>query len=161
MVSDLVEDFPAAHNFKRRRTAPPLLDGASRGWSQRDEDEEDCYISDDEDSVAPTPLDGSAGEYSSTNTLLRELHTLNQHRLLFSPSTEKSHPPSLSPPKYLSQHSFSPESSNHIPPWSKGQISSGGGVAHHIQANSFYDDGAQDVGDEMVHVMKRYEGTNK
>jgi hypothetical protein len=87
---------------KRRRTVPPVLDGACRGWAQaplsintEEDDGEEDYISDDENkNIAPNysincsliqqqPPGDKAG-YTSTNSFLRELHTLQQHRLLFS-----------------------------------------------------------------------------
>ena len=101
----IVTEPPAelvGRNTKRRRTLPPVLDGAYRGWAQAPplpinnvEDDEEDYISDDEvENIAPNfsincsltqlqqPEDKA--EYTSTNNVLRELHTLQQHRLLFS-----------------------------------------------------------------------------
>jgi len=96
---------------KRRRTLPPVLDGTCRGWAQApplliniSEDEEDDYISDDEiENIAPHSSTNcnlnqqpDKAEYTSTNSFLRELHTLQQHRLLFS----SPQPPSV--PAFLS-----------------------------------------------------------
>ena len=111
----LVMTDPPATDFmrrdtKRRRTLPPILDGAYRGWAQAPplsinnvEDDDEDHISDDEvEKIAPNfsincsliqqhpPEDKT--EYASTNSFLRELHTLQQHRLLFS-----SPPPSVFP----------------------------------------------------------------
>lgn len=153
MASDSVEDLPAAPNFKRRRTAPPLLDGVSRGWAQQEEEDEDYAASDSEDDAATCPLDGSTGEYSSTNSLLRELHTLNQHRLLFSSPTDKSR--ILPLPIHHHQHSSVHGSSNPILPRSKGMEDGA------IQAHLSPPDYSRPVGDEMEHVMKRYEESNR
>lgn len=81
----------SAYNMisKRRRTMPPPLDGQSRGCgAEPDYDDEwsDGESACQEGGSATTSeqLDNS-GEYKSTNTFLHELHTLQQHRLLFSP----------------------------------------------------------------------------
>jgi hypothetical protein len=101
LIVDPPVDF-VERDTKRRRTLPPVLDGAYRGWAQApplsindiDDDGEEDYVSDDEiENIAPnfsincslTP--GDKAEYTSTNSLLRELHTLQQHRLLFSSVT--------------------------------------------------------------------------
>jgi hypothetical protein len=89
-----------------------VLDGASRGWAQaplsinnEEDDGEEEYISDDENkNFTPNSLincsltqqqPGDKAGYSSTNSFLRELHTLQQHRLLFSS------PPSASASSFL------------------------------------------------------------
>jgi hypothetical protein len=78
-----------------------VLDGASRGWAQaplsinnEEDDGEEEYISDDENkNITPNSSincsltqqqSGDKAVYTSTNSFLRELHTLQQHRLLFS-----------------------------------------------------------------------------
>ncbi|KAF8807193.1 hypothetical protein BYT27DRAFT_7232754 [Phlegmacium glaucopus] len=101
VVADPPADL-AVRDTKRRRTLPPVLDGAYRGWAQTPplsisnaEDDEEDYISDDEiENIAPNfsttysltqqQQPGDKAEYSSANSFLRELHTLQQHRLLFS-----------------------------------------------------------------------------
>jgi len=106
-VPFVIADPPAdlvGRDTKRRRTLPPVLDGASRGWAQTPplsignvEDDEEDYISDDEiENIAPNfsinccltqqqqQQPGDKAEYASANSFLRELHTLQQHRLLFS-----------------------------------------------------------------------------
>ncbi|KJA25955.1 hypothetical protein HYPSUDRAFT_64182 [Hypholoma sublateritium FD-334 SS-4] len=97
-------DEPPDRDTKRRRTAAPELDGRARGWAtQPDGDDDDEYISQDE---APDPALPRSEEYKSANTMLRELHTLHQHRLLFasspqptsSPAADKWHVPLLTPP---------------------------------------------------------------
>ncbi|EAU93308.1 hypothetical protein CC1G_08621 [Coprinopsis cinerea okayama7 len=103
LVTDCGPDDISMRNLKRRRTQPPPLDGASRGWNnhrnpqsfsmgRNDGDEEDYYESDedDDDSNQTNETERNAEgevvmeEYKSTNNLLRELHILQQHRLLFS-----------------------------------------------------------------------------
>jgi len=103
----LVITDPPATDFlrrdtKRRRTLPPVLDGAYRGWAQappvsinnvEDDDEEDRISDDEVENIAPNfsincsltqqQSPGDKAEYASTNSFLRELHTLQQHRLLF------------------------------------------------------------------------------
>ena len=81
-------DFADTRSTKRRRTLPPVLDGAQRGWAKSledDEEEDDEYDDDDNYGNHPSPLDTQAAqsEYQTTNSMLRDLHTLHQHRLLF------------------------------------------------------------------------------
>ncbi|KAF9557849.1 hypothetical protein CPC08DRAFT_764298 [Agrocybe pediades] len=101
--SDLIE-----RTTKRRRTQPPVMDGTQRGWNSPSNnnsafrDDEDDYISEDDEpadsahSAQPFDLQyqhyqQNQSEYKSANTLLRELHTLNQHRLLFSSASSPVH----------------------------------------------------------------------
>ena len=97
-------DEPTDRDSKRRRTAAPVLDGAARGWiAQPDDEDDDEYVSHDE---APYPALPRSEEYKCTNNMLRELHTLHQHRLLFAsppqpasaPTHDKWHAPLLMPP---------------------------------------------------------------
>ena len=113
-VADMIE---RERDSKRRRTLPPSLDGAARGWAKPeitegyDDDQEEQY-SDEEDAVydyRPTrnQVTLASAEYKSTNTMLRDLHTLHQHRLLFSsPSPAMPH---ITPTKldYHSTHDAS------------------------------------------------------
>ena len=96
----VITDPFVERDTKRRRTLPPVLDGACRGWAQaplsinnEEDDGEEDYISDDENKNIPptcsincslTQQPGDKTGYTSTNSFLRELHTLQQHRLLFS-----------------------------------------------------------------------------
>lgn len=105
-IADLPADL-VGRDTKRRRRLPPVLDGTYRGWAQAPplsnvEDDEEDYVSDDEvEKIAPNfsincsltqqQQPGEKAEYTSTNSFLRELHTLQQHRLLFSS------PPPFSP----------------------------------------------------------------
>ena len=100
---------------KRIRTLPPVLDGACRGWAHaplsinnEDDDGEEDYISEDETkNIVPNcsincsltqQQPGDKAGYTSTNSFLRELHTLQQHRLLFSSPPP---PPSASVSSFL------------------------------------------------------------
>uniref|UniRef100_A0A8H7YBW7 Uncharacterized protein n=1 Tax=Psilocybe cubensis TaxID=181762 RepID=A0A8H7YBW7_PSICU len=91
VVSDTPADLIERHT-KRRRTLPPVLDGSHRGWAtepRTSADDEDEYYSDDEEDEQESDFQRQQqqlqSEYKSTNNMLRELHTLHQHRLLFSP----------------------------------------------------------------------------
>jgi hypothetical protein len=160
LVPDSVTDTTAAPNFKRRRTAPPLLDGVSRGWTQRDEDEGGFDLDDYEDFTAPTPQGGPSSEYSATNSLLRDLHTLNQHRLLFSSPEEKSHRPSSSGLKHVYYPPHSPTQGVAPLPISKAETHSMDSSPRITRIDPICSSHPP-VGDEMIHVMKRYEGTNR
>lgn len=98
-VPIVIADSFVERDTKRRRTLPPVLDGACRGWAQaplsinnEEDDGEEDYISDDEKENTTTNCSincsqqqpGDKAGYTSTNSFLRELHTLQQHRLLFS-----------------------------------------------------------------------------
>ena len=96
----VIADPFVERDTKRRRTLPPVLDGACRGWAQaplsinnEEDDGEEDYISDDEIKTVPNcsincsltqQQPGDKAAYTSTNSFLRELHTLQQHRHLFS-----------------------------------------------------------------------------
>lgn len=83
-IADPVTDERLA---KRRRTQPPVLDGSQRGWARvEDADTDDGYW-DDIDGPETTHdvnvdlTTTSSDEYKATNSMLRDLHTLHQHRL--------------------------------------------------------------------------------
>lgn len=111
----VITDPFVERDTKRRRTLPPVLDGACRGWAQaplsinnEEDDGEEDYISDDENKNIPPTCSincsltqqqpGDKTGYTSTNSFLRELHTLQQHRLLFSSPPP---PPSASASSFL------------------------------------------------------------
>ena len=140
VVADPPADF-VGRDTKRRRTLPPVLDGAHRGWAQAPplpiniaEDDEEDYISDDEiENIAPNfsnncsliqQQPGDKAEYSSTNSFLRELHTLQQHRLLFPspppPPTASSFSSCGSNPKDTTHSPNILSYSGHYPPLNKG-----------------------------------------
>ncbi|KAF9042098.1 hypothetical protein BJ165DRAFT_1529554 [Panaeolus papilionaceus] len=103
-ITDPVDLGLIERHHKKRRTLPPSLDGSSRGWAKPhehhlarfDDDDEEYYESDEDEfeqnrdalsrgnpEFIPSQQAHYASPYKSTNQLLRELHTVNQHRLLF------------------------------------------------------------------------------
>ncbi|KAG6832214.1 hypothetical protein H0H92_004179 [Tricholoma furcatifolium] len=84
----LIEDpFPLARrDVKRRRVLSQPLDGISREWTQtydHDDEEEENITHDDDQAEGCGAREAFATEYKERNNVLRELHTLSQHRLLF------------------------------------------------------------------------------
>lgn len=141
-----------------------MLDGQARGWGPHVPD----TVDDDEESVmGDEETDGNrhgqwqgADEYKSTNNLLHELHTLNQHRLLFS-----------SPQQHLAGIRSS-DSSRHLPnPFypDQAQRTSERPRSHidhsNIQASKFDAMTSKAVFelpmDEIQRVKGRYEDANK
>lgn len=134
--------------------APPVLDGMSRGWdSGYGDDEEEYDISEEDDGATDAPQIDSMDEYSTTNNLLRELHTLNQSRLLLAPSTSKYLPtPTPKSFPYFQPKEGNPHSLPKAPPTLE---------ITRNQHPAFSHDQGHESGDERAHVSKRYEGTNK
>ncbi|KAH0838596.1 hypothetical protein J3R83DRAFT_6917 [Lanmaoa asiatica] len=85
---------PSQPRSKRQRIRPPPLDGALRGWLESESagpywesDGEEDWIEDARDVFrSPLPPSTTADQYKDANSLLHELHVLNQHRLLFAHS---------------------------------------------------------------------------
>lgn len=147
---------------KRRRTQPPVLDGASRGWARPpetpSEDEED-FLSDDEVELLvpshPSQQQQQQSEYKSTNTMLRELHTQQQHRICFSsPPTAQNTSLSASLP-HLTISSRHPDKGL-FPPQQERLRPAFPSV---LMEKGYQDDGI--ATDEVNRVTERYEGTNK
>jgi hypothetical protein len=184
LVIDLPVDF-VGRDTKRRRTLPPVLDGACRGWAQAlplsinsvEDDGEEDYISDDEiENIAPNfsincslahqQQPGDKTEYASTNSFLRELHTLQQHRLLSSSLP----PPSMSSSSFLcGSNSKDAHSSNILsyPPLTKGHFNLPPQLERPrdmpptpIAKLSRQQSHGQPI-DEIHSVTEHYEGTNK
>lgn len=91
-------------DIKRRRIAPPVLDGEVRGWGMRrgvESDSEEDYEDDEPVSQGSTSWQDSSttGEYKDANSFLHDLHALHQHRFLFAshPSNQYSCPPTTYP----------------------------------------------------------------
>ncbi|KAG6891422.1 hypothetical protein C0992_007201 [Termitomyces sp. T32_za158] len=87
----------AMRDVKRRR----ILDGTSKGWAvpdSPDDDDDEGYISHHENPTQPhAELAGKgSANYKQTNTVLQELHTLHQHRLLFASYASSSQAPTHS-----------------------------------------------------------------
>ena len=106
-IADTVTFDSDERHAKRRRTQPPVLDGSQRGWARvEDADADDGYWDDidgpetthDVNVELPTT---SSDEYKATNSMLRHLHTLHQHRLSFSSQSSTFSPVT---------HDFSPSS---------------------------------------------------
>lgn len=96
------EDSDKQRHAKRRRTQPPVLDGALRGWAvvgDGDEEDDDEEVDGSNTSVSlienTATMSAISEEYKSTNSMLRDLHALQQHRLSFTmptlPTTSASH----------------------------------------------------------------------
>jgi hypothetical protein len=92
------EDSERQRHAKRRRTQPPVLDGALRGWARaetEDDGEEEVVEEEvgwsnlDENTTTTTTI---SEEYKSTNSILRDLHALHQHRVSFSSPTPSTRP---------------------------------------------------------------------
>ena len=66
---------------RRRTTSATPLDAPWKDWNNRLHAIANCVDIGREGQVSPEP---SSSEYKSANAALRELHTLQQHRLLFS-----------------------------------------------------------------------------
>lgn len=90
------ESLDATRDVKRRRILPPSVDGKSRGWAimdSPDDNDDEGYIPYHENPVQlHAGLTGTFGsaDYKQTNTVLQELHTLHQHRLLFASNASSS-----------------------------------------------------------------------
>jgi len=173
----VITDPSVGRDSKRRRTFPPVLDGACRGWAQaplstnnEEDDGEEDYILDDEiKNIVPInltqQLPGDKAAYTSTNSFLRELHTLQQHRLL---SSSPPPPPSFlcgSNPKdaahsYSGYHSPPIKGHFNLPlqlPMERLRVSSHMSPTAKLsqqQSNGF-------PIDEIHSVTEHYEGTNK
>jgi hypothetical protein len=188
-IADPSADF-VGRDTKRRRTLPPVLDGACRGWAQaplsinnEEDDGEEDYISDDDEikNIVPNcstncgltqqqPQGDKAG-YTSTNSFLRELHTLQQHRLLFSSPP----PPSSASASSFLYGSNSKDASSHSgfhPPPIKGHFNlpllpiERPRVLSHMSPTLTTAKLSQQQShgfpiDEIHSVTEHYEGTNK
>ncbi|KAF8895047.1 hypothetical protein CPB84DRAFT_1963271 [Gymnopilus junonius] len=170
LISDSPDDF-IDRDSKRRRTTPPVLDGPSRGWTahlpQLEDDEE--YYDDEYPPSYNQPLDPSLeqtslkSEYKSANAILRELHVLHQHRLLFPPSdTMPSGTYNAHPPTPTSPHFFLSEE----PPLIKCHVQSPPQDHQRTTAfthTSMVKDAQQELPllEEVSRVTERYESINK
>lgn len=183
----VIADPFVERDTKRRRTLPPVLDGACRGWAQaplsinnEEDDGEEDYISDEDKDITPNcsincsltqQQPGDKARYTSTNSFLRELHTMQQHRLLFSSPPPS---PSASASSYLSGSNLKDATqslSYHSPPI-KGHFNMSLQLPIERQRVSPHTSPTptgklsqqQSHGfpiDEIHSVTERYEGTNK
>ena len=158
-----ISDTPAdliERKAKRRRTQPPVLDGASRGWARPAEtpsDDEEDPISDDEAEllVSSHPSQQQQSEYKSTNTMLRELHTLQQHRICFSSSSTAQNTPLSTSLPHLTISSCHPDKGLLPPQQERLRVA----FPSMPIEKGYQDDGI--ATDEVNRVTERYEGTNK
>jgi hypothetical protein len=148
---DLIE-----RKVKRRRTQPPVLDGTSRGWARppetASEDEEDLISDDEAELLVPSHPSQQQSEYKSTNTMLRELHTLQQHRIYFSSSSTTQNTSLSTSLPHLTISSCHPDKGI-LPPQQE-----------RLRAAMPIEKGYQDDGittDEVNRVTERYEERNK
>ncbi|CAA7264704.1 unnamed protein product [Cyclocybe aegerita] len=117
LVTDNLVDL-IDRGTKRRRTQPPVLDGGARGWAQDNcnDDEEDYYSDEGDKSYPRQTMTRGNSEYAVENSKLRELHTLHQHRLLFSSSNPSHYGPSHAhAPGVLTNTSFWPDNDQLLP----------------------------------------------
>ncbi|KAH7921258.1 hypothetical protein BV22DRAFT_1132440 [Leucogyrophana mollusca] len=119
---------------KRRRVYAPVLDGTCRGWlpagvsssvfgTQESDGEEDWVDEGDDEftSGQPNVSPEEMAMYKQTNSILHEVHTLHQHRLMSSNSSlhtgANSLPyPNWSPPSTISQQSSAQQAYSQHPP---------------------------------------------
>jgi hypothetical protein len=147
-----------------------VLDGASRGWARPletpFEDEEDYWSDDEVEEEAQSyhsqqESQQHQSEYESTNTMLRELHTQQQHRICFAPPSTPQNASLSIHPSHLTIST--PIPSRHLnpdkvvlplqqerlrPSFSSGPMEKG-----------YHDDGIST--EETNRITERYEGTNK
>ncbi|KAF9455648.1 hypothetical protein BDZ94DRAFT_1277730 [Collybia nuda] len=113
----LVESPVYNSKSKRRRTMPPSLDGQSRGWAKElscDEHSTGGDSSQEFGATSSSEQPSNLWHYKLTNTMLHELHTLQQDRVLLSlpllpPTTSGSSLSSASLPNFcISSTMFNP-----------------------------------------------------
>ncbi|KXN84780.1 hypothetical protein AN958_12074, partial [Leucoagaricus sp. SymC.cos] len=140
----LSEDVIDIRNLKRRRVAPPSLDGQTRGWNRpsdtspaEEEYEEEDYIEDkprndgDEAKFAQSMI---KTEYAAVNSVLKEIHILHKHRQMF----------------ILPASTHTPNTPQNYPPRSEYDKNQ---VIHHPER--------QTPTEESTRVYEHYEGTNR
>jgi len=145
---------------KRRRTQPPVLDGASRGWARPQEtpseDEEDLISDDEAELLVPShPSQEQESEYKSANTMLRKLHTLQQDRTCFSSSSTAQNTFLSTSLPHLTISNCHPDKGL-LPPQQERLRAAFPSVP---MEKGYSDDGV--ATDEVNRVTERYEGTNK
>ena len=160
LISDPPLDY-ADRPSKRCRTKPPSLNGAERGWAtiaddEEDDGEEDVYDESPSNTASyatstSIPPEPHITHYKSTNDLLRELHVLNQHRLVFSTPTSSCH-------SGLDSHTSSGQKDQYSVGYMPlAQI--GAQVSYQTHGSKQGDDGQ--VWEEAQLVQDRYEAHNR
>ncbi|TFK23118.1 hypothetical protein FA15DRAFT_670855 [Coprinopsis marcescibilis] len=149
---DTPDDFLASRDLKRRRTEPPVLDGTSRGWEVAPGDEEEDYEPSEYDQH--TVQAAQTDEYKSTNNLLRELHILQQHRLLFTEIPSKQAAPLVPSPHVHALSSDRLLGKVHF---------NGNSEPQHLWKNDHSNPGPDTLrnAEESIIVHERYGGTNR
>ncbi|KAF8898357.1 hypothetical protein BD779DRAFT_1483520 [Infundibulicybe gibba] len=147
-------DVIAHRDAKRRRVLPPVLDGPSRGWNGPQDEESDGEIYYDDE--PPQTHNGAADttettEYALANSVLHELHALNQHRIMFSGPIK----PPLSQLSASYQHTVDPPNPTNplkypTPP---------SGQQH--DRNNPNNQGDSPLKDEILSVKAQYEQVNR
>ncbi|KAF5377543.1 hypothetical protein D9615_005193 [Tricholomella constricta] len=166
LVHPLPFDMEARRDLKRRRVFPPSLDGNSRGWgvpipASGCDDDDDEYMSNEDEPVERngdrSAWPAHSSEYKAANNVLHELHTLQQHRLLFSSScTSTSHIPvndrsSVNPsnPDAHDMRSKMLTAPRPLAPIKDPAFDTSGSAGSHPSE------------DEIIRVTERYEDTNR
>jgi hypothetical protein len=166
---------PSQPRSKRQRTQPPPLDGALRGWLESESagprwesDGEEDWIEDPHDVLgSPRPPSTTANRYKDANSLLHELHILNQHRLLFvhSPHDRDPNPSPRVPLPTAHSHTQDPPAGQRSAPWTDGS-------PYHPAPPQFARDGVagrsciesvevKGLVEEVQCVRQRYEDANR
>ena len=121
---------PSHPRSKRQRTQPPSLDGALRGWLESESagphwesDGEEDWTEDPYGVLgSPLPPSTTVNQYKDANSLLHELHVLNQHRLLFArpPRDRRLGPCPGVPPPTAHTHIQDPPAGQRPAAWADG-----------------------------------------
>ncbi|KAL1728889.1 hypothetical protein EV714DRAFT_285339 [Schizophyllum commune] len=163
-------------DLKRRRTQPPVLDGQQRNGAVTflphngldDDMGEEPWDEEDDEDTRDGQQTVDCTEYKSANGVLYELHALQRHRLLFSPSST----PSQATSSYVHQQQ---QMSQSHPALHHPTIPAGKGVdllmpehrARAYQSNATIEPahkhgaGQAELSIEEQRVKERYEGANR
>lgn len=167
---------PSQHRSKRQRTRPPPLDGALRGWlesesaaSHWESDGEEDWIEDTHDTFRPPlPPSTTADQYKDANSLLHELHVLNQHRLQFahSPRDRRLSPSPRVPLPAAHAHTQDPQARQRPAAWIDGSSYysvSPQFARDRLASRSCCIESAREKGlvEEVQYVRRRYEDANR
>ncbi|KAG8220101.1 hypothetical protein J3R82DRAFT_1120 [Butyriboletus roseoflavus] len=167
---------PSQPRSKRQRVRPPPLDGALRGWLESESaglhwesDGEEDWIEDTHDTFrSPLPPSTTIDQYKDANSLLHQLHVLNQHRLLFahSPRDRRLSPCPRVPLPTAHTHVQDPHARQRPAAWTDGSSyhSASSQVARdRLASRSFCIGSAKEKGlvEEVQCVRQRYEDANR
>jgi len=141
----------STRDAKRRRIAPPVLDGDARGWATHNRDESDGEEDVESDAVPEWHDAAATAEYKDANSFLHDLHALHQHRLMFCPAPLPLHPPN----PYSCPLTSNPIGKSVIPQVPQRQ------QRHKDRITNIPEPGGTVLDLEVVRVKERYEDTNK